>query len=95
MRYPVHFKFYNQHGYTMFKGLYSRMIIYLQFYGEYQDLQHIHDFLMEPQFGLMENIMTQIMGKISQNIKLSKGDLEIPTFTETIIFMEFMTQDIK
>ena len=40
------FKFDNQHGYTMVKGMYSRTIRNLQLYGEYQDIQYIHALLV-------------------------------------------------
>ena len=85
----------------MIKGVYYRMIKNLQIYGGYQDLQYIHDLLMYPDFVLMDNLMPQIMGKLSQIIKLSNGDPDTPTLTETMTgpykdyFMQAMTHYIK
>ena len=47
-RAPVQFMFNKQNVYTMVKLIYSRMIWNLQFSGEYQDLQYIHTFIMDP-----------------------------------------------
>ena len=69
----------------MGKGMYSRMIFNLQFYGKSQDLQYIHAVIMDPEFGLTEDIMTQMVGNTSQMIKMSKGDTETPTWNESTI----------
>ena len=37
---------------------------------------------MDPEFGLMDNLMNNMMGKISIIIKLSKVDPETPDLTE-------------
>ena len=56
---------------------------------------------MYPDFVLMENLMPQIMGKLSQILKISNGDPDTPTLTEAIkgpyiaYFMQAMTQYIK
>ena len=50
MRPPFQFKFDNQHGYTMEKGVYYRMIRNLQLSGGSQYLQYIHALLMDPEF---------------------------------------------
>ena len=47
---PFQFKFDNQHGYTMVKGVYYRMIRNLQLSGGYQYLQYIHALIMDPDF---------------------------------------------
>ena len=39
---------------------------------------------MDPEFFLMDNIMPQMTGKLSQMIKTSKGDPETPTLTEAM-----------
>ena len=39
---------------------------------------------MYPEFGFMDNLMLQIMGNISQILKLSKGDPDTPTLTESM-----------
>ena len=57
----------------MVKGVYSRMVHTLQLSGGSQDMQYIHALLMDPYFGLMDNILPQMMGKISQMFKLSKS----------------------
>ena len=59
------FKFYKQHGYTMFNGIYYMMIRNLQFSGETQYLQYIHAFLMDLDSGFMENLMPQMTEKLS------------------------------
>ena len=52
---------------------------------------------MDPEFVLMENIMHQMMGKLYQILKLSKGDPDTPTLIESITepyqdyFMQAMT----
>ena len=66
----------------MAEGMYSRIICNLQLYGGYQNLQYIHTFLMEPYFGLMDNLMPQMMVEISQVLNLSKGDPDTPTLSE-------------
>ena len=81
-RAPVQFNFNKQHGYIMFKVLYSRMIQNLQFSGMYQDILYIQSLLKDPDFGLVENIMPMMMGDISKILKLSKGYLYTPTLTE-------------
>ena len=50
MRSPFQLKFDNQHGYTMVKGVYYRMIRNLQLYGGSQYLQYIHALIMDPEF---------------------------------------------
>ena len=39
---------------------------------------------MDPEFVLMENIMHQMMGKLYQILKLSKGDPDTPNFPEAM-----------
>ena len=68
----------------MVKGVYSRIICNLKFSGGSKDLQYINSFLVDPEFGLMENLMLQMMGNLSQILKLSKGDHDTPTFTKAI-----------
>ena len=100
-RAPIQFSFDNQHGYTMVKGMYSRMIHKLQLFGGSQYIQYIYALLMDPEFGFMENIMLQMMGKIFQIIKLSKGYPDTPNSNKTISvpykveFTKATTQDIK
>ena len=95
--YPAQFKFDKQHGYTMVKGVYSRMIRNLQLSGGSQNLKYIHALLMYPEFVLMYNIMPQIMVKLSQMLEMSQGDFDTPTLTEAITgpynadFMQAMT----
>ena len=95
------FKFYKQHGYNMVKGVYSMMILNLQLSGMSQDLQYIHALLSDPEFVLMDNIMPQMMGKLSRIISLSKGYPNIPPLTEEMTgpykseFMQTMTHNIK
>ena len=67
--------FYKEHGYTMVKVIYSSMTQNFQFSGRHQYIQYINDFLMDPDFVSMENIIPQMMGKLSQMIKLSKDNL--------------------
>ena len=56
---------------------------------------------MDPYFVLMENIKTQITGKIYQMINMSKGDPDTPTLNEATKrtyndeFMQTTTQEIK
>ena len=56
---------------------------------------------MDPEFGLMDNLMPQIMGNISQILVMSKGDPVTPILTEAMTgpykagFMQAMNQDIK
>ena len=56
---------------------------------------------METYFGLMDNLMPQMIGKLSQMINLFKGDPDTLTLTEAIIvpykaeFRQAITQDIK
>ena len=83
-RYPVQFNFDKQHGYTIFKGVYYRMIRNLQLSDGSQDLQYIHFFLMDPEFGLTDNIMPHMMGNLSQMTRLSKGEPDTPNLTESI-----------
>ena len=77
------------------------MIRNLQFSGGYQYLQYIHFLLMEPEFGLMDNLMPQIMGNISQIIVMSRGDPDTPILNEAMtgtykaVIMQDMNQDIK
>ena len=84
----------------MVKVVCSRMIRNLQFYGGSQDIQCIHALIME-QFGLMDNLMHQIMGKVSQILNISNGDPDTPTLNEAIPvpykteFIHSTTQDIK
>ena len=85
----------------MVKGMYFRIIRNLQLSSGSQYLQYICALLMDPEFGLMENIMHQMMGKISQTINIFKGYPDTPTLTESITgpykadFMQAMTQEIK
>ena len=85
----------------MVKGIYSGMIHNLQLSGGYQYLQYINAFIMEPEFVLMDNIMHRMMGKLSQILKLYKGDPSTPTFSKAMTgpykdeFIQDMTQDIK
>ena len=52
---------------------------------------------MNPEFGLMENLMPQMIGKLSQMLKFSKEDPDTPTLTESMTgpykaeFMKAMT----
>ena len=79
------------------------MIWILQFYGGSQDIQYIHALIMDPEFGLMDNIMPQMMLNLSQilNLKLSKGDPGTPTLTDAVRgpykaqFIQAMNQEIK
>ena len=48
------------------------MIRNLQLYGGSQNSNYIHAFLMDPEFVFMDNIMPQIIGKISQMFKVYK-----------------------
>ena len=66
----------------MVKGDYHRMIWNLQLSRDNQDKRYIHAFLMDPDFVLMENIMPRTIGKLSQILKLSKGDSDTPNLTE-------------
>ena len=56
---------------------------------------------MDTEFGLMKNLMPQMIGNLYQIIKLSKGDPDAPTLIESIKgpykanFTETTTQDIK
>ena len=68
----------------MVKGDYHRMIWNLQLSRDNQDKRYIHAFLMDPDFVLMENIMPRTIGKLSQILKLSKGDPDTPTLTEAM-----------
>ena len=85
----------------MVKLIYSRMVQNLKLSGGYQYLQYIHALIMETYFGLMDNLMPQMIGKLSQMINLFKGDPDTLTLTEAIIvpykaeFRQAMTQDIK
>ena len=58
------------------------MIRNLQFSGGTQDLQHKNYLIMDPQFGLMDNLMSQMMEKLYQTINLSKGGPYTPNLTE-------------
>ena len=77
------------------------MIWILQFYGGSQDMHYIHALIMDPEFGLMDNIMPQMMLNLSQILKLSKGDPGTPTLTDAIRgpykahFLQAMNQEIK
>ena len=77
------------------------MIRSLQLYGGYQDLQYIHALLMELYFGLVYNLMHQIIGTFSQMINKSNRNPDTPTSNEAMKvpykadFMQAMTQDIK
>ena len=64
----------------MVKGVYSIMIRNLKFTDGFQDIHYIHAFIMDPEFGLMENIMPKRMGNLSQILKLYKGDPDTPYF---------------
>ena len=85
----------------MVKGMYSRIIWNLQFSGWSQDLQYIHALLMDPEFGFMENLMPQMTEKLSQMIKLYKGEPGTTTLTESMkgtykaYFIHDTTQEIK
>ena len=85
----------------MVKGVYSMMILNLQLSGMSQDLQYIHALLSDPEFVLMDNIMPQMMGKLSRIISLSKGYPNIPPLTEEMTgpykyeVMQTMTHNIK
>ena len=57
----------------MVKGAYSRMVPTLQLSGGSQDMRYILALLMDTYFGLMDNILPQMMVKISQMFKLSKS----------------------
>ena len=56
---------------------------------------------MDIEFGLIDNIMPKMMGKIYQMINLSEGYPDTPTLTESMTrpykysFIQAMTQDIK
>ena len=56
---------------------------------------------MEPEFVLTENLMPQMMGKLSKILKIYKGDPGTHTLTEATTgtynpdFMQAMTQEIK
>ena len=56
---------------------------------------------MDPGFGLMDNLIPQTMGKLSQMINMSKGDHYTPNLNESMTvsykseFMQSMSQDIK
>ena len=69
--------------------------------GGYQDIQITHALIMDPEFGLVENLMPQMIGKISQILKLYKGDPGTPTLTKATEgpykadFIQDMTHDIK
>ena len=85
----------------MVKGVYSKMIRNLQLYVGYQDIQYIHALLMDPEFGFMENIMHQMVGKLSKMLNMSKRKNDIPTLTESMKgpykaeFMHAINQEIK
>ena len=85
----------------MIKGMYSRMIQNLQLSGGSQYLQYIHDLLLYLDFGLVENFMHQMMGKLYKIVNLSKGYPDTPNWTESItglytyVFMQDMSQEIK
>ena len=68
----------------MVKGMYFRMICTFQFSGGFQYLQYIHALIIDPEFGLMENLMPQMMGNLFQIIKLSKGEPGTPTLTKAM-----------
>ena len=77
------------------------MIRNLKFSCGYQGIQYINALLMGPEFGLMVNLMSQMMSKLSQILKLSKGDPATHTMTKEITvpykaeFMQAMIQEIK
>ena len=81
----------------MVKGMYYSTVRKLQLSGGSQDLHYIYVFLMNPEFGLRCHLVPQMMGNISQMIKLSKGNFDTPTLTEEITrpykseFMQAMT----
>ena len=74
------------------------MIRNLQFSGGSQYIHYIHALLMDPDFGLMYNIMHQMLDNLSQMLKMYKGDPGTPTLTKLITepykaeFMKSMTQ---
>ena len=39
---------------------------------------------MDPEIGLMDNLMPQIMGDLSQILVMSKGDPDTPILTEAM-----------
>ena len=77
------------------------MVYNLKFSGGSQYLQYIHDLLMEPYFGLTDNIIPQMMGKLSQMLNMYKGHPETSTLNEEITgpykykFMPSLTYEIK
>ena len=82
----------------MVKGIYYKIIRNMQFSGEPQVLQYIYALPIEPEFGLMENLIPQMMGKLSQTLKVFEWDPDTPTLTEVMIgtlkskFVQAMTQ---
>ena len=100
-RAPVQFNFDQHCGYNMINWMYYRMIRNLKLSGGSQYKQYIHALLVNPEFGLKENTMPQMMGRLSQMIKIYKGYPDTPTLTEGITvpykneFMQAITQDIK
>ena len=85
----------------MVKGAYSMMIRNLQLSVGYQYLQYIHFLLMDPEFGLMDNLMPHIMRNLSQILIMPKGDPDTPILTKAMtgpykaVFMQAMNQEIK
>ena len=69
--------------------------------GGYQDIQYIHVLIMDSEFEFMENLMSNMMEKISQIIKPYKGDPDTPTLTKETTgpykdeFIQSMNQYIK
>ena len=82
----------------MVKGIYYKMIRKMQFSGEPQVLQYIYALPIEPEFGLMENLIPQMMGKLSQTLKVFEWDPDTSTLNEVMKgtiksnFVQAMTQ---
>ena len=68
----------------MVMEMYSRIIRNLQISGEYQYLQYIHALIMDPEFGLMDNIMPQMIKNLSEMIKMSTGYHKTPILNESM-----------
>jgi hypothetical protein len=80
----VQFKFDKQHGYTVVKGMYLWMIRNLVNNERCQDLRYIHALLMEPDFGLMDNIMPQVLGQFPTLFKAPGQDPDTPTLSSVL-----------
>jgi hypothetical protein len=83
-RSPVKFKFDLQHGYTMVKGMHSRMIKNRVNSGGTEDLKYIYALQMGPDFKLMDNLMPQVLGQFPKLLKASGEDHDTPILSSAL-----------